>query len=164
MFDFQKFYNGLLHRTNFFDNYLDQFPEGRLKRYKTETLTLLKENIKNKDEKGLATTLGVIFLDGADEDYTDLLLSTLDEDWHKLKEDIISVLELTKDPKSIQRIYEAAINIPDYDDGRSVAKKCIWALGAINTASSKEKLKLLQMSDDPIIRKAATMELEHTTK
>ena len=81
MFDFNKFYKGLLSRSDYFDNYWEQFPGGRLMRYKQETLSLLKENIQNKDQKGLSCTLAVIYNDGADEDYTDTLLSLLENRW-----------------------------------------------------------------------------------
>ena len=56
MFDFLKFYNGLLNRTNYFNNYWEQFPKGRSLQFKKQVLDLLEENIKNKDGKGLAAT------------------------------------------------------------------------------------------------------------
>jgi len=164
MFDFWKFYKGLLNRADYFDNYWDQFPQGEHLQFKEETLSLLKENAANKNEKGLANTLAIIYNDGADSDYTDILLQLLDEEWHISEEDIISVLELIKDPKSVEKLYEVAINVPDYDDMRAVAKKCIWALSAINTAEAIEKLKLLEKIDDPIIKENAAFELEHVLK
>ncbi|CAA7195132.1 HEAT repeat domain-containing protein [Chryseobacterium potabilaquae] len=160
MFNFVKFYKGLLNRTNYFDNYWDQFPSGNLLRFKNETLSLLKGNLVNKDEKGLANTLAVICNDGADGDYTDILLQLLDEKWHTSEEDIITILELIKDPKSIDKLYEVAINIPDYDDMRALAKKCMWALSAINTPKSINKLRLLQASNDPIIKENAIFQIE----
>jgi len=162
MFNFYNFYKGLLKRTDYFNNYWEQFPEGCLLRFKKETLSLLKENIKNQDEKGLSCTLAIICKDGADKDYTDILLSLLDENWHFCEEDIVEILEYIKDPKSIHKLYELAINVPDYDDMRSLAKKCMWALSAINTTDSKMKLILLQKSDDPIISENASFQLEQT--
>lgn len=164
MFDFNKFYQGLLNRTDYFNNYWEQFPSGRLMRYKKETLSLLKENIKSKDEKGLSCTLAVIYNDGADEDYTEILLQLLDEKWHTSEEDIVGVLELIKDPKSVDQLYEVAINVPDYDDMRALAKKCMWSLSAINTPEAIQKLKLLQSCNDPIIEENATFQLEQVIK
>lgn len=164
MFDFWKFYKGLLDRTDYFDNYWDQFPEGQNFQFKEETLSLLKENVSNKDKKGLANTLAVIYGDGADSDYTDILLQLLDEKWHISEEDIISVLELIKDPKSVDKIYEVALDVPDYDDMRAIAKKCIWVLSAINTPEAVQKLKLLTEVDDPIIKENAIFELEQVLK
>jgi hypothetical protein len=161
MFDFSKFYHGLLNRTDYFNNYWEQFPIGRLMRYKKETLALLKENIKNKDEKGLSCTIAVIYNDGADRDYTEILLSLLEESWHMLEEDIVGILEIIKDPRSIDKLYALIIDIPDYDDMRALAKKCMWALSTIKTPQAREKLVLLQGSNDPIIKENATFQLEH---
>ena len=160
MFDFHKFYAGLLNRTDYFDNYWDQFPTGRLLRFKKETLSLLQENIRDKNAKGLQCTLAVIFYDGADRDFTDFLLPLLGQDWHTLEEDIVEVLGLTKDPKSIDKLYEVAVNVPDYDDMRALAKKCMWALSAINTPEAIQKLERLRSLDDHIIKENATFQLE----
>lgn len=161
MFDFWKFYNGLANRKDYFDDYWDKFPKGHLLRFKEETLSLLKDNLSNKDAEGLSCTLAIICNDGADSDYTDTLLLLLDEKWHISEEDIVSVLELIKDPNSIDKLYDVAINVPDYDEMRALAKKCMWALRAINTPEAIEKLKLLQNSDDPIISENATFQIEN---
>lgn len=161
MFDFWKFYNGLLNRTDYFDNYWDQLPKEGLFHFKNETLSLLRNNLSNKDAKGLSNTLAIILHDGADSDYTDILLQLLDEKWHISEEDIVVVLELIKAPESIDKLYEVAVNVPDYDDMRALAKKCMWALSAIRTPAAIQKLQLLQCSDDPIIKENATFQLEH---
>lgn len=160
MFEFWKFYKKLLNG----EIYFDEFPQERLLRFKKETLSLLKENVKNEDQEGLETTLSVLFYDGADADYTDILLQLLDEKWHTSEEDIISVLELIKDPKSVDKLYEVALDVPDYDDMRAIAKKCMWALSAVNTPEAIQKLKLLEKVDDPIIKENATFQLEEVLK
>ncbi|MDQ1088913.1 HEAT repeat domain-containing protein [Siphonobacter sp. SORGH_AS_1065] len=164
MFDFNKFYKGLLNKDPFDNNYWRQFPEGKLVQFKEQTLSLLKENLANKDKKGLACTVAVLFWGGADEDYTDILLHLLDEKWHISEEDIVSVLEFIKDPKSVDKLYEVAVDVPDYDEMRALAKKCIYALGAVNTPEAIQKLKLLEESDDPIIKENATFQLEQCLK
>jgi hypothetical protein len=164
MFDFWKFYKGLFSRTDYFDNYWEQFPKGQRLQFKEETRSLLKDNATNKDEKGLANTLAVICNDGADSDYTDILLQLLDEKWHTSEEDIISVLELIKDPKSVDKLYQVALDVPDYDDMRAIAKKCMWALSAINTPEAVQKLQLLENVDDLIIKENATFQLETLLK
>ena len=164
MFNFWKFYSGLLNRTDYFDDYWEQFPEGKRLQFKEETLSLLKDNAANKNSKGLANTLAVIYNDGADFDYTDILMRLLDEKWHTSEEDIICVLEIIKDPKSVNKLYEVALNIPEYDDMRAIAKKCMWALSAINTPEAVKKLKLLKNVDDIIIKENATFQLEEVLK
>ncbi len=163
MFDFQKFYTGLLARTDYFDNYWEQFPTGRFL-FKDKTLPLLELNAAEKDAHGLSNTLAVICRDGADRDYTGVLLTLLDENWHRSEEDIVSVLEMIKDPDSADKLYEVAIHVPDYDDMRALAKKCMWALSAIGTPRAIEKLKMLQRSTDSIISENATFQLEQVVK
>ncbi|MBB1139577.1 HEAT repeat domain-containing protein [Myroides sp. WP-1] len=166
MVDFWKFYKGLLKRTDYFDKYWDRFPYDQRHRFQfnEETLSLLKDHITNKNDKGLASILALICNNGADKDYTDLLLQLLDENWHTSEEDIISVLELIKDPRSVNKLYEVAINVPDYDEMRALAKKCMWALSAINTQEAIQKLELLQNCDDLILRENATFQLEQVLK
>ena len=163
MFDFNEFYQGLLTRTDYFNDYWAQFPKGQLMRYKEQTLSLLKENVEKKYERGLSSTLAIIYSDGVDKDYTDILLALLDQKWHILIEDVVEVIGLTKDPKAINKLYEVAINVPDYDEMRALAKKCIYALVLINTPEAIEKLRILEKSDDPIIQENAAFQLDHLT-
>ncbi|SHG15848.1 type 2 periplasmic-binding domain-containing protein [Pedobacter caeni] len=163
-FDFDSYYAGLFTRTNYFDNYLDIYPNPGEKRNKAKIIPLLAKNINEKDSISLACTLGVAYLDGADKDYTDLLLSVLNADWHILIEDIIEVLELTKDPKAVDSLYEAALDFRDYDDFRSIGKKSIWALITINTPEAWEKLSLLAQVDDEIIKENANLSLRNRKK
>ena len=154
--DFPTLYNKILTGKV---SISDVFPQNRLFRYKKETLELLKEYVENRDGKSVSYLIAILYWDGADQDYTDLLLKLLDEDWHQSEEDIIEVLEIIKDPKSIDKLYEVAINIPDYDEMRAIAKKSIWALGAINTPEAIDKLNLLASMDDWIIKENAIDQL-----
>ncbi|MCB0738965.1 MAG: hypothetical protein KDC92_15760 [Bacteroidetes bacterium] len=160
MFDFWNFYKGLLQRTDYFDDYWDTFPKGRHMRFKSETLALLEKVINTRNSEELASVLSIIYNDGADRDFTRLLLRLLKENWHKSEEDVVGILELIKDPLSVGKLYEVAINIPDYDDMRALAKKCMWALSSIETPEAIEKLKLLKEFDDPIIRENASFHLD----
>jgi hypothetical protein len=160
VFNFLEFYNGLKNRTDYLDGYWDCFPAHGFK-FKQETFSLLNENIKAKDGVGLSHTLGVIAWDGADRDYTGMMLSLLDENWHISGEDIVSILGLIKDPDSVNKLYEVAVNVPDYDEMRAMAKKCMWALAAINTPTAIEKLFLLTELDDYIINENACFHLKY---
>ena len=48
--------------------------------------------------------------------------------------------------------------------GMALAKKCMWAMSAVNTAEAIKKLKLLQKSNDPIIKENASFQLEQLIK
>ena len=153
MFNFDVFFKKFRRGEIYFDN----FPSDKQLLFKNKTLPLLHESIEKKDEDLLSSTLAVLFYDGADIDYTEDLLKLLKVDWHILEEDIIQVLEIIKDPKSIETLYELALFVPDYDEMRSLAKKCLYALSAINTKESIEKIKILSTFDDDIIRENALM-------
>ncbi|WP_374950993.1 HEAT repeat domain-containing protein [Mucilaginibacter sp.] len=159
-FDFDDFYDKLLKRKIYFD----KFPKGQLLRYKNKTLPLLKRSVMEKDQNGLSATLAVIYHDGGDSDYTDILLDLLDKKWHILIEDIVEVLGKIKDPETVNKLYEVAIDIPDWDEMRGLAKKCMWALNAIGTPEAIKKLEQLQSMDDWIIKENATFQLEKVIK
>jgi hypothetical protein len=88
----------------------------------------------------------------------------LPETWHHSAEDIVMQLKKIQDPTSVDLLYRTALAIPAYDEGRSLAKKCIWALGAINVSQAREKLQLLSSMGDWIIEEAATRELQSTKR
>ena len=112
-----------------------------------------------KDTFYLEDLIAIASIDGVDNRLTIILCELLKEHWHQRHEDIVMLLDAIKDNSSVDILYETALNIPDYDEGRSLAKKCIWALGSINTLEAKINLKLLCDVNDPIIKEAATKEL-----
>jgi len=91
--------------------------------------------------------------------HTDILCQLLQEHWHDRHEDIIMTLEVIKDPRSVEDIYTTSLSILEWDDGRSLAKNCVWTLMAINTSESIGKVKLLAQSDDRIIKEWAELNL-----
>jgi hypothetical protein len=94
--------------------------------------------------------------------YVDILNDLLKEDWHYKHEDIVLFLQELKSPTSIDALYSRALVKPsymDYDDTYSLARKCIHALGDINTDYSREKLMQLASSDIPVIKEKAEKQL-----
>lgn len=150
---YQWFLNKVALCTN------NNYSQMRFLRNKEKTINILKKNIKEKDAKGLDLTLVKLFHLGVDKDFTEILLNLLEEDWHLQEENIVELLGIIKDPRSIDKLYELAINIPDYDDMRALAKKCMWALSAIGTPNAKEKLCLLAKNDDGIIKENAIFQI-----
>lgn len=126
-----------------------------------ELIDKLSYSLNSKNEDAIYDLILISDIDGVDKKFTDIFCQLLKVDWYQSGEDIVSLLEEIKDPKSIDTLYETALNFPDYDDARALTKKCIWALDAINTKEAKEKLSLLAHSDDPIIKEFALMRLNH---
>jgi hypothetical protein len=123
---------------------------------------LNRQLIKVKETKNADLLESLLYLENKkyfNKQHTEILCLLLNDHWHERHEDIISTLGTIKDPNSLEAIYTASLTIPDWDDGRSLAKKCIWALKDINTTEAIEKIQLLTGSKDPIINEFAKLNL-----
>lgn len=125
--------------------------------YKEELISQLNKVIEDKNEEILNDLISICFYDGVDKSFTLALNQLLLEDWHECHEDIASLIEKIRDIRSVEVLYQRILKIPEDDDMRALAKKCIWALKAINTPEAIDKLILLQDSDDSIIRDNALL-------
>lgn len=95
-------------------------------------------------------------------EYADIFCKLIGETWHYQHENLVSLLQGLKNPNTVVCLYEAAVNKPDYmayDDTYSLARKCIHALGDINTELAREKLELLAKSEISIIKEKAEKQL-----
>ena len=134
-----------------FHDYIQVIPENRF-RYTQDILQKISEAEANDDYWLLETLLSIASHDGLNKDDTRVLIHLLSQRWHHSHEDIAMMLEEIKDPSSVDSLYKRALDIPDYDDGRSMVKKCIWALVSINTDESWEKIKAIKEElNDPIV-------------
>jgi len=129
--------------------------------YTAQLLEKFDDAIKLHDSERIWQLCLISDADGIDKRFTGIFCNLLKENWHQSHEDVVMMLESIKDPKSVDCIYEMSLKIPSYDDGRALARKCIWALGAIDTLYAKEKLKNLALSDDEIIKETAIMQLKY---
>ena len=90
--------------------------------------------------------------------FAPLLKTMILEDWHREHEDMASVMQMLKDPSTVDALYRTALTrFPylEYDQSHSLAVKCLWALKAINNRDASEKLKLLAQSEDKVVRETA---------
>jgi hypothetical protein len=128
----------------------------------------IRQAWEDKNPEDLEYSLLLILFNKAviyQEGFVELLGQLLKEEWHHQQEDIVSVLQKLKSPKSIEVLYETIFkkftNL-SYDDTYSLSRQCIHALGDINTDESRAKLKLLTVSDIPAIKEAALKQLSNT--
>lgn len=92
----------------------------------------------------------------------DILCKLLEAHWHYKHEDIAQRLQHLKSPDAIECLYRTVLTKFDYldwDNSYSLARKCMWALGDINTNESKKKIELLAESEDEEIRAYAFEQL-----
>ena len=74
-------------------------------------------------------------------------------------EDIVEVLEMVADPNTVGCLENALHWEPPWDEYRQLAKKAVWALGAIGTSEAKEVLRDAASTASVEIREAAAREL-----
>jgi len=139
--------------------YKESFP-SKQKKYFDEIKKIIDEAVSEKNAELLEGALTVASLDGLNKRYTDIFCYLLKEKWHHSHEDLVMYLKDIKDPASVECVYNASFIYLDYDDGRSLQKKCIWALGAIDTPEAIQKLILLSQSEDPIVKENAVIQLK----
>lgn len=109
----------------------------------------LRQSLKEKDSDLLSYTISLFQFDKEfknSNDILELLNVLLVEDWHIEHESIASLLKGFKSPSSIDYLYSTAIKDFEYlayDDAKALAKKCIYALYAIDSSESNEAIRKL---------------------
>ena len=146
------------------DAFLNQYPVN-LKKDEGYIINGLKTAYGSQNSEDVEYFLSLVsFHNGwnTDSEYAFIFSKLLTEEWHFSHENIASLLQGSKNPATVDCLYNACflqLDYMDYDDTYSLARKCIHALGDINTEHSIEKLKLLATSDIPIIKEKAEKQL-----
>lgn len=131
------------------DFFTGEFPEQKI-------ISLLERALaeRNADDVEYTLSVGALF-DLFTENSVSILCKLLVSESHTRHEDIARYLQDLKSPKSIESLYAAALlklDYLDFDENFALARKCTWALSAINTNESRRKLELLAQCDNEIIR------------
>lgn len=120
-------------------------------------------NIRSSDDIEDVILLLFIFPEVEREIFITPLCGLILQDWHYKHEDIATLFQDWKDPRTINALYETT-NRPftylEYDDSYALAVKCIWALGDIATEGAFDKLKILSTSKNPVIKENACYQLK----
>ncbi len=143
------------------DEFLDRFPVD-LRVNKNYLFETLQKAITNKDAEELEAVSTLIGMFDNYTKYINILCFLILEKWHYMHENIADKFQILKMPETVDCLYQAAISkfeYLDFDDSYALARRCIHALGDINTDKAKEKLKLLAKSDNKIIKKSALHQL-----
>lgn len=116
----------------------------------------------NHDVESLLILTGIFNL--FTDSLLDILIKIILEPWHYWHENIASVFEKLKSPRTIETLFTVATNKYDYmpfDGGvRPLIVQCILALGVIDTPEARDKIsKIGEIISDPIIKKRAEMQL-----
>ncbi|WP_410875478.1 hypothetical protein [Nocardia sp. A7] len=126
-------------------------------------LDLLREAIveQNADSVELAFVVAGQF--GVPPAGVDLLIQLANADWHHKHEDVAGFLQEMPNPASIEALVRLATWVPaylEYDDGRALARKAVWALGAIPGPAAGAALTGLRQAESEFVRKQVDKQLD----
>ncbi len=113
--------------------------------------TMLDEDITRELESALArrdaTALGRLVSTAASlgwsVQWAPVFAKLLVERWHSLHEDLASALQDLREPSTIDALFAVAHDAAPYndvDDGRALARKCVWALHDIGARDHLRRL------------------------
>jgi len=144
------------------EEFLRQFPSavecGR------SAVRFLEDAYRTKNESDLEGALIIGCTFGFPPEHKDILCRLIDEDWHCWHESVVSILSgLWPTPDTVEALFRATQWVPkslEYDDGKAMARKAIYALGKIPGPEAETKLEILARSDDPVLRGWAVKQLE----
>ena len=153
------------------DEFLEKFKSEKI-RYRREVPNIAKEKLKeactlkNGDMMMYYSHLVfcLVFSSKIDfDEIKDSIEEMITGDWHYDHENIAGAFEDIASPKTIEWVYYLALahQFEGYEGGIAMARKCIHALGKINTPKSKEKLELLanNLNETQDLRESAKREL-----
>ena len=153
------------------DEFLEKFKLEKI-RYRREVPEIAKEKLKeactlkNGDMMMYYSSLvfSLVFSSKIDfDEIKDSMEKIITGNWHYDHENIAGAFEDIASPKTIEWVYYLALarEFEGYEGSIAMARKCIHALGNINTPKSKEKLELLanNLDEDEEIRASAKRQL-----
>lgn len=124
---------------------------------------LLMQPLEPGDEEFVEAALCLLdTLNPPKETDIEILCKLILEDHHERHEDVARSLQCYADPSTVNCLYEAAQRKTEYYDvpENPFARKCLWALGDINTDESWGKIELLEKSKDETVSQWAIEQLE----
>ena len=129
-----------------------------------KTLTKMQKAFVEKDAESIEKLVVDTDFSKNGSFFVEILCQLLEEDWHIEHEDIVSIFEDIREPKSIDALYKTAQKKQfDYyirDEDYPLARRCIWALWKIGTEEAIDKIRLLSTFDAEEVQKYAFKQLD----
>ena len=146
--------NALVMGSLTYSELAKMFPEVSL-RGNQRLLKWLGEAAHKRDPERLDAVMQVLWhYESFDTSYTLTLCEIGEEDWHDLHEDVVSMLQEIRDPRSVEALFRIANSTHlylEYDDAYALAAKCCYALRDIGDEHAHAKLaSLANDSRDPV--------------
>jgi hypothetical protein len=126
-------------------------------------LGLLRDAVERRDPADVELALVVCFRFGFSDGHLRPLMTLAFADWHQRHEDVAMALGKLRSPGAVDALVRLAQWVPAYlefDDGRALAVKAIWALGGIGGDAAHSGLKSLASSECGILAENAIAQLQ----
>jgi hypothetical protein len=134
---------------------------------RNKLVELFEHAIRAKNSDEVDDAVSVTFSITNPENFVPYLCQLLESSWHFDHEDITRLLQKIGDPESVSVLFKTAIKKFDYleyDDSKSLSRKCTWALADIGNNKSKEALVELAKSQDEEIAAFAQKRIDNWEK
>lgn len=95
-----------------------------------------------------------VYAVGLKSSHVEPLMNLLRLDWHTRHEDIVGLLQRSKDDRAIDLLFDTAtaqFDYLDYDEFEGLARSCIWALADIGSPRALAHINALANSDNVLI-------------
>jgi hypothetical protein len=120
--------------------------------------------LRAEDGSDVEAALTEAFSADLHPDMAPSLIRLAEASWHSRHEDVVSSLQRIK-PRSavtvLERLAEAVLPYPAYDDFDALHRKCTWALADIGTPEARSALQRLTASLSPNVARYATKRIEN---
>ncbi|WP_344183018.1 HEAT repeat domain-containing protein [Kribbella lupini] len=118
----------------------------------------MTDAIERKDGDDLELALIVCNTFGFSANHLNSLIALTTADWHYKHEDVVAALGGLGDPAAVDTLYTATQWVPtylDFDEARALARKAVYALGALSGEEADNALRRVLESEDAIVREFA---------
>lgn len=126
---------------------------------------MLANAVQAQDASDMEMSSIVIATFGGTAALLEPLLEAAQADWHTCHEDVVDILGEIRCEAAVDVLRLATEWVPDYladDEGRSLARKAIRALGTISGQRARRALEKVSLSPVDILREHALYELGWT--
>lgn len=128
-----------------------------------ENLRLLDAAAASGDAFAIENAVRRAYSDGLKTAYAPTLIEILTQTNHRRHEDVVTALQILKDPRAADALFQAALIQHDYlnyDENFGLARKCTWALADIGSPTAFEYLQRLAAGSNGVIAGYAQKRLE----
>lgn len=128
-----------------------------------ENLRLLEAAVASGDTVTIENAVRRAYSDGLKTAYAPALIEILTQANHRRHEDVVTALQILKDPRASDALFHAALIQHDYlnyDEYFGLARKCTWALADIGSPTAFEYLQRLAAGSNGVVARYAQKRLE----